>query len=123
MCPWSGRSRCSSIWTEGKASVVTRAGAGPNSQRAHSDLLCIGDSIGTEEGGLVTPGEVLAHAPLPPARLARSTLLSLLKAIPEDEAIYRAAGSVHGCALFCGATLWLSIEDVSRRNAIDIVTG
>jgi formate dehydrogenase assembly factor FdhD len=38
-------------------------------------------------------------------------------------AIYRAAGSVHGCALFRDSELWVSVEDVSRRNALDTICG
>jgi len=56
-------------------------------------------------------------------RLSRTTLLSVIERVPQEEAIYRAAGSVHGCALFNGADLWISIEDVSRRNAVDTVIG
>jgi FdhD protein len=41
----------------------------------------------------------------------------------EYDAVHRTAGSVHGCALFHGAELLVSIEDVSRHNGLDIVTG
>jgi FdhD protein len=30
---------------------------------------------------------------------------------------------VHSCALFCGADLWVSVEDVSRHNGVDTITG
>ncbi len=30
---------------------------------------------------------------------------------------------MHGCALFNGSDLWVSVEDVSRRNAIDTIIG
>ena len=30
---------------------------------------------------------------------------------------------MHGCKLFRGAELWLSVEDVGRRNAIDALCG
>lgn len=56
-------------------------------------------------------------------RLTRSALLALIEAAAQGNAIHRAAGAVHGCRLFCGAELWLSIEDVGRRNAIDAVCG
>lgn len=59
----------------------------------------------------------------PPARISRATLLSLLENLPPDGAIYRAAGSAHTFALFQGAELWLSVEDTSRRNAIDTISG
>lgn len=71
-------------------------------------------------GSIVEEGALPA---LPAARISRSTLLSVIERVPQDNAIYRAAGSVHGCALFHGTDLWLSIEDVSRRNALDAVLG
>ena len=39
------------------------------------------------------------------------------------DAIHRAAGSVHGCALFQGGELWTAVEDVSRHNGVDTITG
>jgi FdhD protein len=37
--------------------------------------------------------------------------------------VHRAAGSVHSCALFQGGELWAAVEDVSRHNGIDTITG
>jgi FdhD protein len=110
-------------WEEGVAKVGTRSGTGPETNGAGPQLLGIAGHIGTQEGGLVTHEEVLTAASLQPARISRSILLSILEGVPQEEAVYRAAGSVHGCALFRGAELWLSVEDVSRRNAIDTITG
>jgi FdhD protein len=56
-------------------------------------------------------------------RVAPTALTSMLRCLREHDSVFRVAGSVHGCALFCGADLWLSVEDVSRRNAIDTVCG
>ncbi len=60
---------------------------------------------------------------LAPAHVSGETVLAMLANLPQDGGIYRAAGAVHGCALFEGPELWASVEDVSRRNALDIVTG
>ena len=57
------------------------------------------------------------------SRIARSRLLSMLAKVPRDNTIYRAAGSVHGCALFAGGELLIGVEDVSRRNTFDIIAG
>ena len=57
------------------------------------------------------------------ARITRSILLAVLENMRQYDAIHRAAGSVHSCALFRGADLWVSVEDVSRHNGLDIVTG
>jgi FdhD protein len=37
--------------------------------------------------------------------------------------VYKAAGSVHGCALFKGDTMLMFVEDVGRHNAIDAIAG
>lgn len=57
------------------------------------------------------------------ARISRTTLQALLASTDGGATIYRAAGSVQGCALFQGSQLWLSVEDVSRRNSFDIISG
>ncbi len=57
------------------------------------------------------------------ASISRSTLLSILASTRTLDDIHRAAGSVHGCALYSAADLWVSIEDVSRHNGVDSVTG
>lgn len=57
------------------------------------------------------------------ASISRSTLLSILENTRTLDDIHRAAGSVHGCALYSAADLWVSIEDVSRHNGVDSVTG
>jgi FdhD protein len=57
------------------------------------------------------------------ASISRSTLLSILASTRTLDDIHRAAGSVHGCALYSATDLWLSIEDVSRHNGVDTVTG
>ncbi len=50
-------------------------------------------------------------------------VLSVLEGLRGSDATYRSAGSVHNCALFHGPDLWVSVEDTSRRNGVDIVSG
>jgi FdhD protein len=57
------------------------------------------------------------------ARISESSLRALLETMRQHDDIHRAAGSVHGCALFRGADLWAAIEDVSRHNALDTIAG
>jgi FdhD protein len=57
------------------------------------------------------------------ARMAESTLLAILDVMSHQDDIHRSAGSVHGCALFRGSELWVSVEDVGRHNAIDSIAG
>ncbi|HEV2700241.1 MAG TPA: formate dehydrogenase accessory sulfurtransferase FdhD [Steroidobacteraceae bacterium] len=109
-------------WTRGVADVRTRGGFTP----AHRDVvppwLDFPGQIGTDAGGALL-GEALRLARLPAGRVLRSTLLSILQYPLQNDAVYRAAGSVHGCALFCNTELWVSVEDVSRRNALDTICG
>jgi FdhD protein len=63
------------------------------------------------------------YSRLPTTRISRATVLSVLASVRGNDAIYRSAGSVHHCALFHGPDLWMSVEDTSRRNGVDIVSG
>jgi len=59
----------------------------------------------------------------PSAQLRQSDLYRVVKAIREQESVYKSAGSVHGCALFRGAEMLLFVEDVGRHNAVDTIAG
>jgi FdhD protein len=109
-------------WTSGTARVRSRVGEHvdrtPNSPLARS--AC---ALGTAFGD---PMRAIAGLELPDAseaRISRSGLLSILETMRAHDDIHRAAGSVHSCALFGAQNLWLSIEDVSRHNGVDTVTG
>ena len=43
--------------------------------------------------------------------------------VRRHETIYKAAGAVHGCALFRGTELMYFVEDVGRHNAVDAIAG
>jgi len=107
-------------WKSGTAVVVSRRDA-----RA-IDPSATGIHGGHELGGLCrgsSPLEALSMRVCASRRIARTTLLSVIENVPKASSVYCTAGSVHGCALFCGGELWLSVEDVSRRNTIDTVSG
>jgi FdhD protein len=57
------------------------------------------------------------------ARIRGSTLRSLLEVMRQHDSIHRLARSVHSCALFQDACLLVSVEDVSRHNALDTISG
>jgi FdhD protein len=57
------------------------------------------------------------------ARIRRDTLQDLLDVMREHDTIHRLARSVHSCGLFQDARLLVSVEDVSRHNAIDTICG
>ena len=92
-------------WAAGTATVTSRAGTTPVSPEA------------------LVPGVVPELRPLTQWPISRSMLMTLLEQMSRTDTVYRVAGSAHGCALFCESELWLSVEDVSRRNAVDTLCG
>ena len=91
-------------WGTGIATVTSRLGA-------------------HHTGGALLPGAAPNVRPPPQCRVSASTVLSVLEQMARNDTVYRVAGSAHGCALFCESELWLSVEDVSRRNAVDTLSG
>lgn len=87
-------------WTRELAEVVTRSGRG------------------------VSP-----RKPDPPPRVAptgkvtRDDLYRVVGAIVDYNAVYRDAGSVHGCGLTRDGRMLYFVEDVGRHNATDAVSG
>jgi len=57
------------------------------------------------------------------ARIRGSDLRALLEVMRQHDSIHRHARSVHSCALFQDARLLVSVEDVSRHNALDTISG
>jgi FdhD protein len=57
------------------------------------------------------------------ARIKHSTLRRVLDVMRLHDNIHRHARSVHSCALFQGCRLLVSVEDVSRHNALDTISG
>jgi FdhD protein len=110
-------------WADGVAQVATRGGFTPAQWHTVPPWLDFAGQIGTDPGGTLLIGDALRLPPLPPKRVSRSTLLAILQYPLQNDAIYRAAGSVHGCALFRDSEPWVSVEDVSRRNALDTICG
>jgi FdhD protein len=57
------------------------------------------------------------------ARIRRDTLLDLLDVMRQHDSIHKLARSVHSCGLFQERRLLVSVEDVSRHNALDTICG
>ena len=55
--------------------------------------------------------------------ISHAEILAILECMHRHDAVHRAAGSVHSCALFQGGELLAAVEDVSRHNGIDTITG
>lgn len=58
-----------------------------------------------------------------PMTVHRSIVKQLIRTLAGCNKIYRAAGSVHGCALCAGGRVEIFIEDVGRHNALDTIAG
>jgi FdhD protein len=55
--------------------------------------------------------------------ISHAEILAILECMRRHDAIHRAAGSVHSCGLFQDGELCAAVEDVSRHNGIDTITG
>jgi FdhD protein len=80
-------------------------------------------SLGSVYNDLMRSVEDIELPSIETARISRSELLGILETMRIEDAIHRAAGSVHSCALFQAGALWIAVEDVSRHNGVDTVTG
>jgi FdhD protein len=60
---------------------------------------------------------------LPPLTVTQSNLYRLLKQVSQCDALYKQAGSVHGCGLCQEDRVLVFIEDVGRHNAADAISG
>jgi FdhD protein len=110
-------------WNSGSAAVTTRAGISGGGAGAAPGIVGTACGLGTVFGDLMMQVEAGALPQAESARISRSTLLHVLDTMRQHDAIHRAAGSVHSCALFQGAGLLVSIEDVSRHNGLDTLAG
>ena len=108
-------------WDVGAAAVVTRRGIDRIEERTARRVVTTGCGQGSVFGGLMDDVDRIA---LPPqARLHQSQLYEIVNTIRLRQSIYKAAGSVHACALFMGEQLQLFVEDVGRHNAVDTIAG
>jgi FdhD protein len=110
-------------WNSGSARVATRAGIRGGGAGAAPGIVGTGCGLGTVFGDLMVQVDASALPEAKSARVSGSTLLYVLETMRDHDAIHRAAGSVHSCALFQDASLLVSIEDVSRHNGLDTVAG
>ena len=107
-------------WEVGAAAVKTREGIDNIEQRTAKRVVTTGCGQGSVFGDLMDDVDTIV---LPGATLLQSQLYGIVNAIRLQESVYKAAGSVHGCALFRGDEMLVFIEDVGRHNAIDTIAG
>jgi FdhD protein len=107
-------------WEVGAAAVKTHHGIANLSEKTAKRVVTTGCGQGSVFGDLMADVDTIA---LPSATLTQSALYGIVNAIRLHDSVYKAAGSVHGCALFQGDTLLMFVEDVGRHNAIDAIAG
>jgi len=107
----------------GSAAVKTRQGIDAIERRTATRVVTTGCGQGSVFGGLISQVDALRLPASHVARISQSTLRAVLEVMRERDSVHRRAGSVHGCALFRGATLLAAFEDVGRHNAIDTIAG
>ena len=110
-------------WDVAAAAVRTRGGLQDLEARTARRVVTTGCGQGTVYGDMMAQIDALTLPDASVARIRQSTLHRMLETMRQQESIHRKAGSVHGCALFCGAELLMFVEDVGRHNAIDTIAG
>lgn len=108
-------------WDVGAAAVKTRQGISGIEERTARRTVTTGCGQGTVFGDAMSAVDrlVLRGGPV----LQPATLLAMLDRMRHRASVHRAAGSVHGCALFDGEQMLVACEDVGRHNAIDTIAG
>ena len=107
-------------WEVGAAAVKTHHGIANLAEKTAKRVVTTGCGQGSVFGDLMADVDTIA---LPAATLTQSDLYGIVNAIRLHDSVYKAAGSVHGCALFKGDTMLMFVEDVGRHNAIDAIAG
>ncbi|MFN3611399.1 MAG: formate dehydrogenase accessory sulfurtransferase FdhD [Stenotrophomonas sp.] len=108
-------------WDVGAAAVRTRAGLPQLEARTAQRIVTTGCGQGSVFASVMeAAGAIRLDSQ---ARLRQSQLYAILRAVREQDSVYKRAGSVHGCALFRGEELLIFVEDVGRHNAVDTIAG
>ncbi|MDN3919896.1 formate dehydrogenase accessory sulfurtransferase FdhD [Pelomonas sp. PFR6] len=110
-------------WEVGAAAVKTRAGLAEIEARTAQRVVTTGCGQGTVFGDVLSHIEAVRLPDARSARISQGGLQAILEVVRQQDSLHRRAGSVHGCALFEGATMLLFVEDVGRHNAIDTIAG
>jgi FdhD protein len=108
-------------WEVAAAAVKTHRDIDP--QAVSQRTVTTGCGQGTMYGALMDQIEGVKLPPPSQARIHQSQLPLLNEAMRKTDSVHRSAGSVHGCALFCGNQMLTFVEDVGRHNAIDTIAG
>jgi FdhD protein len=110
-------------WDVGAAAVRTHGGVQDLAAKTAHRVVTTGCGQGTVFGDAMTQLHTVTLPSAHSARIRQGTLHRMLETMRQQDSIHRKAGSVHGCALFCGADMLMFVEDVGRHNAIDTIAG
>lgn len=107
-------------WEVGAAAVKTYAGIANLKEKTERRVVTSGCGQGSVFGDLMADVDTIV---LPISHITQAQIYGIVNTIRLHESIYKAAGSVHGCALFEGESMLMFVEDVGRHNAIDAIAG
>ena len=107
-------------WDVGAAAVKTYTGIANLKEKTERRVVTTGCGQGSVFGDLMADVDTIV---LPISHITQAQIYGIVNTIRLHESIYKAAGSVHGCALFEGESMLMFVEDVGRHNAIDAIAG
>jgi FdhD protein len=107
-------------WDVDAAAVTTHAGQTDWDAKLAKRTVTSGCGQGTQFGNLIDQIEATR---LPAISVKQSLIYELLATLSKENAIYKAAGAVHACALCRGTEVLYFVEDVGRHNALDAIAG
>ncbi|MDH5182810.1 MAG: formate dehydrogenase accessory sulfurtransferase FdhD [Gammaproteobacteria bacterium] len=107
-------------WETNSVAVITHHGIDNISDKLEKRTVTTGCGQGTMFGNMM---DKLHEIKLPALPLKQSQIYQLLSNLNADNAVYKSAGAVHGCALCEGTERQYFIEDVGRHNAVDAIAG
>jgi len=107
-------------WGRERVDINTRSGVAGWDEKLKRRTVTTGCGQGTVFSCTL---DKLYQKPLPQARLRQSVIYRLSEYLSGDNAIYRKAGAVHGCALCREDEPLLFVENVGRHNAADAIVG
>jgi FdhD protein len=109
-------------WRAGTAIVKTRLGK-RELPAALPRIVASASGQGSIYAAMMSQLDTLRLPDAGEARISGSTLRAVLDIMRQHDTIHRHARSVHSCALFQHDRLLVSVEDVSRHNGLDTVSG
>lgn len=107
-------------WQQEKAQVKTKYGIKNLNKKISNRIVTTGCGQGTVFSCTI---DKVYNTQLSAIQIKQSTIYTLLKNLNNHNAIYKSAGAVHSCALCQNDKVIISVEDVGRHNAADVISG